>query len=396
MVTFMVWFGYKVDIKIESMYLHPTLVFLSSFIVFFLILGHRLREESKVLSRMKMDEVKLNDLLILITVKNAKMTLERNLRNLLDSVKARILVYDDGSEDGTFEMVKELSRRNENLKVRRLKKDGRFLHPKGFAFEKAVKEEKFEWILVLDHETNVKGEDLRKAISFMNEKKVDVFHFVRRNRVEGSFISRITDGDELVSDGLLMMNFPVFKGSGFIVRRKIAEKVEYPAICHSEDTKLLEIFKKLNARVYQSGTLQVHELPPMNFLELLKQRYRWLRGSIMQSHLDGTSSFVLQNVLSAMILNFLISPFRLNILNQIGLDLILTVMSFSLVMNVLVGRKNMLDAFIDSFLTTAFLIFEYAFLYPYTLLRCGKNYKFEYTLYNGSKTEDERNNHQSD
>ena len=119
MVTFMVWFGYKVDIKIESMYLHPTLVFLSSFIVFFLILEHRLKEESKVLSRMKMDEVKLNDLLILITVKNAKMTLERNLRNLLGGVKARILVYDDGSEDGTFEMVKELSRRNENLKVRR-------------------------------------------------------------------------------------------------------------------------------------------------------------------------------------------------------------------------------------------------------------------------------------
>lgn len=147
------------------------LIILSSFVFYSIIISLSnifwRYSKSKIINK--------NDLSILIPARNE----EENILNCLNSIirtnknYKEIIVYNDHSTDGTFEILKKVSKTHSKIKIAKTKKLEKGWIGKSFACYQLAKQSSSEWIIFIDADTEVK-DDLSQLINYSLENKLSM------------------------------------------------------------------------------------------------------------------------------------------------------------------------------------------------------------------------------
>lgn len=277
-------------------------------------------EFNKVSSR----EVSLDKLRIVFTVKNAGEYFRGNFEYYL-GLGFNITVFDDFSNDRTWERLKELAEQYGNkLSILRLPRDKRVIHPKAFAIEHAVRYHSEPYLLILDADTMVDKQTILKAMTLF--ERYDVISLTRRNPGKRIAI-RIADTEELTNSCLIATGISknMFFGSGFFFKRKLFESLTFPDGIFSEDSEFGFQSIKAGARRIQLLTLEAKEEAPKSLMRLFKQRFKWLfAGSIFNFTRYPVSSLIATTLFSFIALGtFMGNPVSLSLLGSFSFWIIL-------------------------------------------------------------------------
>ncbi|MDI3516874.1 MAG: 1,2-diacylglycerol 3-beta-glucosyltransferase [Thermotogota bacterium] len=328
----------------------------------------RLREvierEKIELNKVSPRKVSLDKLRIVFTVKNAGEYFRRNLEYYL-GIGLNIAVFDDFSNDGTWEHLKELAKRyGDKLSILRLPRDDRVIHPKAFAIEYAVKYYSEPYLLILDADTMVDKKTILKAMTLF--ERYDVISLTRRNPDKRIAI-KIADTEELTNSCLIATGISknMFFGSGFFFKRKLFESLTFPDGIFSEDSEFGFQSIKAGARRIQLLTLEAKEEAPKSIMRLFKQRFKWLfAGSNFNFTRYPVSSLIATTLFSFIALGtFMGNPVSLSLLGSFGLWVIL--LSFAAQR---ARRISFFSAFVRSLVFVTFYISMMVWVYSFVVV----------------------------
>ncbi len=223
---------------------------------------------------------------IIIPVWNEKSVIENTIRNLQESYykNFEIIVVDDNSDDGTFEVLQKLQKEFSNLKV--LRKKG----PRGKAqsINEGFEVASGEIILILDADSRISPEYLSVHVaSFMNDEigmlftGFEPYNYKKSNlahKVQEVFFSFVKD--VIYSNIFLKM---IFMGNGVFFRKKLLEKVlPLDPDTLVDDYNIATKISKMGVKEYFSihpwvGVQYVNSLK-----ELWNQHLRWYYGGFRE------------------------------------------------------------------------------------------------------------------
>ena len=125
---------------------------------------------------------------IIIPIYNVHRFIERGLKNVLKQTYKdfEILLSDDGSTDGSYELCKEWVGRDSRIRTLHQENKGA-----GAARNHGINEAKGEFIYFFDIDDEISPHLLEYCVSKMNEKNVDLICF-GYNNVETTFKSKVT------------------------------------------------------------------------------------------------------------------------------------------------------------------------------------------------------------
>lgn len=253
-----------------------------------------------------------------IVAKNEGDHLIKVLKHYLsfpDSFK--ICVYDDSSDDGSFEQLLDLASKWQNrLTVKHLVRTDKILHPKGMGFESFIKETQAEILLINDADSLIEEADLEKAVGFLETQDYDVVHFSRRNDLSELLPTKVSDTEELNNTALKVLGITdyCFPGSGILIKREAAQLVNYSDFIPGDDHEMGRQLQAARKKIYHFQTLFVHEKAPENFRDFFQQRFKWCRNIAYHLFEQETFGSYIQNIPSAFALFFLFgifSPFSI-------------------------------------------------------------------------------------
>jgi len=267
------------------------------FIVYeLLMIKKALVRERIELDRMSGESIPPSDLRIVFTVKNGGEKFQKVLKHYLH-LGLKVAVYDDSSNDGTWEFLQNEQQSFQTLLVFPLLRDSRSVHPKALAIEDAVRRFTEPYLLILDADSVIERSAFPHALNLL--RRYDVVSLKRRNPGNG-LVVKIADTEEVTNTCLIATGLSknMFFGSGFFFRRSMFESLTFRDGVLSEDSEFGFQVRRKNARYIQLLTLEVKEEAPRTFSKLVKQRFRWLfAGSIFNfsryplSSWTGTSLF---------------------------------------------------------------------------------------------------------
>ena len=143
---------------------------------------------------------------------NRKEEVEITLNNLLNLKydNKEIIVVDNGSEDNTYEMVKEkfpqvqIYQENKNLGIK--------------AYNIALEKTKGKYIFALDDDSHLESDSIEKAINvFENNQNYGLIAFKIILPQTGEVVTKTWKNKEITS----------FWGCGFAIKRDVVEKLDY-------------------------------------------------------------------------------------------------------------------------------------------------------------------------
>ncbi|WGS65024.1 glycosyltransferase [Marinitoga aeolica] len=313
---------------------------------------------------------------IVIPVYNEEEVIKKSIESIEknDYKNFEIIVIDDNSTDRTFDILKELKNRFDNIKI--VKKKGKKGKPQSI-------NEAFEYItgdvvLFLDADTLIDENFLEEHIKYFYNPKINMTYvdFEAYNYKE----KLIFDYQEIYfefSRNILYSNIfskVVFMGNGVFIRKNILEKV-LPL-----DNATLVDDVHLAIKLNQEKINQIFIISPKvmiqyvsNFRDLFFQHKRWYLGGVEElikalKYKDFNIFFI--NLLILMIIVFPIISIII-LLKDIGLGMFLLRNYLNVFWGLSIGSAilttvktgNLLKLIISLFITTPLmLIFEYVIL----------------------------------
>ena len=110
----------------------------------------------------------------------------------------KIKIYDDSSDDGTYQLLKNIEREfPERISIKQLIRSMPSSHPKAEAMKDHFSVDKSDFYFIADADTTFEFGDLKKAISFMKKKNIEVLHFSRRNNSNNLLSTKVADSEEI-------------------------------------------------------------------------------------------------------------------------------------------------------------------------------------------------------
>lgn len=313
---------------------------------------------------------------IIIPTYNEESVIEKSINTIQKSTykNFEIIVIDDNSTDKTFEILKKLEKKYDNLKI--LKKQNE--RGKAQSLNEAIVYTKGDIILFLDADTLIEENFLEEHIKYFYNAKINMIYvdFEAYNYKE----KLIYDYQEIYfefSRNILYSNIfskVVFMGNGVFIRKKTLEKV-----LPLDNTTLVDDVH-LAIKLNQEKINQIFIIYPKtkiqyttNFKDLFFQHKRWYLGGIEElikamKYKDFDIIFI--NLIIFTILIFPIISFIIMLIDlKIGIDFFKYYISIVWGLNmgsaILIGLKNgkFLKLLINIFITTPImLIFEYSIL----------------------------------
>lgn len=245
--------------------------------------GYVLRKENNVENPSNLSYENLPKISVLIPVRNEAKLIGR-LLNALNKVnypeeKLEIIFVEDGSTDGTYELLLKCKERDRRIKVIHLEENNK---GKPKALNEGLKHATGELIALLDADCIPEPDIFLKAANeYRRGKKILVGYFKVVNKKE-SLIAKLAVFEEIswrlmgLGRMKLGLNVPI-SGSFSFIDRKLLLKAKGWNACLAEDVEL-------GARLLKMG-YKGHFLNGFVWLEvpgkipiLLKQRIRWYRG----------------------------------------------------------------------------------------------------------------------
>ncbi len=211
---------------------------------------------------------------------------EENIASTLESVlkaeypkKKEIIVVDDGSRDKTPEIVKEFCRKYKNVKLIRVKHQG-----KAKALNTGLKKAKSEIIVVIDADTKVEKDALKKIVQPLKEKGVGGVASVLRVQRTKNFLSWLQSFDYAIVSGwkkvcekvnglCILPGFCAFRKSA--IKKIGGFKGDTPV----EDYDISFYLRKAGFNIKMADAVAYTRVP-QTISGFLKQRIRWIRGTL--------------------------------------------------------------------------------------------------------------------
>ena len=224
---------------------------------------------------------------IMIPAHNEQDVIEKTVENVLalDYEKYEVVLIDDRSEDNTAEKLKELEAKFD--KVKAIIRDKNAFPGKSAVLNEALPLTKGEAILVFDADARVKPDFLKNLIPHLEKDNVGAVQArkVIINRDE-NFLTRCQD-NEYALDAHFQVGRNAVKGAAEL--RGNGELIKREALLDINGwnnytiTDDLDMSTRLHIKGWDvrfCADVCVYEEAVVRFLPLLKQRRRWVEGSI--------------------------------------------------------------------------------------------------------------------
>jgi len=283
----------------------------------------------------------------------------------------KITVYDDNSDDGSYEnMIDLMKEYPDRLRIKKLIRSSKTLHPKGMGVEEFIKETDADILLINDADTIVHREDFEKAVDYMLEKELDVVHLSRRNDLSNFLSTDISDTEEISNTALKTFGISqwCFPGSGIIINREAANILDYSDFVAGDDLEMGRQLKQHGKKTHHFQTLFAHEKAPTNMKNFFSQRSKWCRNiayHLLEMEMLGSYLQIAGSALTLFFLFGLFSPVAMLIIAAgIFYTLVGTISNMlftgrSFYSSFKLGFFNMLQVWIQGAVFTPFYIFIY-------------------------------------
>jgi len=303
----------------------PTFITAVSSLLFFVIIIMILfkllkakKEEKKLIAGKEPIEKTVE---LCIVGKNEGQNIIETLKHYLDfPAFFSITVYDDHSDDGSYEkMLKLKEKYSDRLKVKRLKRSEKTLHPKGMGVESFIGKTDADILLINDADTLISLNHFKKALIFLIKSEYDVVHLSRRNDFSNALATRISDTEEITNTSLKLfgINQWCFPGSGILMKKEAAKILQYSDFVPGDDLEMGRQLKAGEKEIYHFQTLFAHEKAPMNFKDFFSQRAKWCRNiayHLLENEKNGSYIQVMGSSFTLFFLFGLSSPLSLAII----------------------------------------------------------------------------------
>lgn len=224
---------------------------------------------------------------IMIPAHNEEDVIENTIENIskIDYPCFEIIVIDDRSTDNTANVLKSICTKYQNLTY--FSRETSAFAGKSAVLNDALKIAKGEAILVFDADARVNPDFLKELIPFLEPEQVGAVQArkVIINR-EQNFLTRCQDNEMALDTHFQVGRDSVkgaveLRGNGELIKRKALEDVggwNIYTITDDLDLSTRMQIKGWDVRFCQD--ICVYEEGVLNYLPLLKQRRRWIEGSI--------------------------------------------------------------------------------------------------------------------
>ena len=289
-------------------------------------------------------------ILVLLVEKNENKTIIKSVNHYLkfpDNV--RTIVYDDSSDDGTFEELKKIESENpDKLIVKTLKKTDKVLHSKGHAIEDMLKDSDADFYLVNDADTLVDFDGLKNMIYYMDKNNIDVVHTSRRNWNTGDSDNILADTEEMMMTLITVLKFSYwnFTGSGYVLTKKAAKKIEFGKYTPGDDTEVGRILRKNKCKIEFLLSVNAYEKAPTSYLGLFKQRSKWYKNTVHQFIEKELFTIIFLTFFASNVFFFFVNP--LSIANMIFSIFMILLFSAAFSCNFLIAQRKFLKSFLVS------------------------------------------------
>ena len=228
---------------------------------------------------------------ILVAARDEQNVIARLVERLVNldypSEKLKIYVIDDGSEDNTPNILKQLSQKYEKLNIiRRSKNAG---GGKSGALNHALKFISGEWVFILDADAQLKNDTLRRVLGFAQIGSWSAVQLRKSVLNTGTNFLTTCQGIEMAMDAyfqvgrLYSAGISELRGNGQLVRKEILLN------CGSfnENTVTDDLDLSLRLILSQSKIGIFWDPPVMeeaveDFSALFRQRQRWAEGGLQR------------------------------------------------------------------------------------------------------------------
>ena len=228
---------------------------------------------------------------ILVAARDEQNVIARLVERLVNldypSEKLKIYVIDDGSEDNTPNILKQLSQKYEKLNIiRRSKNAG---GGKSGALNHALKFISGEWVFILDADAQLKNDTLRRVLGFAQIGSWSAVQLRKSVLNTGKNFLTTCQGIEMAMDAyfqvgrLYSAGISELRGNGQLVRKEILLN------CGSfnENTVTDDLDLSLRLILSQSKIGIFWDPPVMeeaveDFSALFRQRQRWAEGGLQR------------------------------------------------------------------------------------------------------------------
>ena len=224
---------------------------------------------------------------IMIPAHNEAEVIEETINNVskLEYQKYEIIVIDDRSTDETYQVLERISANYPNLKYFSRTKEA--FPGKSAVLNDALKIAKGEAILVFDADARVKPDFLRELVPALEPEQVGAVQArkVIINR-EQNFLTRCQDNEMAVDTHFQVGRDSVkgaveLRGNGELIKRCALEDVGgWNIYTITDDLDLSTRMQIKGWDVRFCADVCVYEEGVPNYFALIKQRRRWIEGSI--------------------------------------------------------------------------------------------------------------------
>lgn len=228
---------------------------------------------------------------VIVPAYNEEKNIASTVESILSAVypgKKEIIVVNDGSTDGTGEIVKEYSKMSKNVRMIETNHIG-----KAKAINAAIKKSKNEIFIVLDADTEIEPDALIEIVKPFSEKKVAAVATTLRVKFSMNPLTWFQHFEYAISTGWRYVVDNV-RGScivpGFCAFRKsmLAEVGGLKGNTAVEDYDICMYLKKAGYEIRMVPTSIAYTKVPETIAGWVKQRIRWTRGTlqVMRKHSD--------------------------------------------------------------------------------------------------------------
>jgi len=261
--------------------------FLSFFFVVFWLITFFTEPDPPKIKRLK----KFPLVTIAVPAYNEEKHIQKTLHSLfkLDYPKEKleIITINDGSQDKTEEKVKEFIKKypQYNLKLINQKNQG-----KGAALNAALKVSHGEFFVCLDADSYPQRNALKKILPhFEKGENIAAVLPCMKTAKGKKLIQKIQRYEYVVNMFYkeLMAKLDCIRvtpGPFAVYRKDILTKMGgFDENNLTEDLEIALRIQKYNYKIVQTLETNVYTIPPDNFRDLLKQRNRWYKGSVLNT-----------------------------------------------------------------------------------------------------------------
>jgi cellulose synthase/poly-beta-1,6-N-acetylglucosamine synthase-like glycosyltransferase len=193
-----------------------------------------------------------------------------------------IIVIDDGSSDGTYEIARTYADRHANIRVIRYEKN----HGKSQALNTGFAQAKGEISVFSDTDSTLAPEAISRMVSHFKDPHVGMVAGMVVIRNERNLLTRLQQIEYLLSQSIVRFcqsshkNVLICPGACTAVRTDIARRIPSTDRTITEDADFTFSVWKDGWKISQEPEAISHTEAPENLKDFLNQRKRWLYGGL--------------------------------------------------------------------------------------------------------------------